>query len=260
MEEQINEEVKCQKKERKRKFYEKLVVATCVLNVILFFAFSRIDLFMQYGKEVLEIKSKLYTLEDIEYININNNDKANKVVLNNINIYLPDEFKLDIDESNEYCEVYKKNDNIITYDAGIKICDNYGLYLRESGIEDDDEFKEIMMKNNLNNTIDILKYYVDNIEYEPAFFDKENDLKLNYYVRNYTDNTIIEYDKFYFLEHDVNGIYYVHEDKENRVKNINRAFIKYNDKFYIINFENSNESYFNIDNIFDIISSIKSKK
>ena len=167
-----------------------------------------------------------------------------------MNIYLPEGFELDSFNSNEYCETYKKNYNKRTYDAEIKICDNYGAYLRNTGstgIEDDENFKKIMIENNLNNSVDIFKYYINNRDYEASFFDKENDLKLNYYVRKYTDNIITFYDNFYFLEKDVNGIYYVYEEKENVIgeDSINRAFIELNDKFYILNFKNNVKSWYN---------------
>ena len=119
-----------------------------------------------------------------------------------------------------------------------------------------------MKQKKLNNTVDVLKYYINNRDYEASFFDKEDDLKLNYYVRNYTDNIITFYDEFYFLENDINGIYYFYEEKENviGVDSVNRAFIEYNDKFYTISFTNKDVDYFNKDIVFEIISSIVTKK
>ena len=265
MDNQINENVREEKIEHKKKMLKTIFIFSIVLLIICFLLFCRISSYVKYGGDVYRIKSKLFTNEDIENVEIINNDKANKVVLNNMNIYLPEGFELDSYDSNEYCETYKKNYNKLTYDAEIKICDNYGSYLRNTGstgIEDDEDFKKIMNENNLNNSIDIFKYYINNRDYEASFFDKENDLKLNYYVRKYTDNIITFYDNFYFLGNDINGIYYVYEEKDNviGIDSVNRAFIELNDKFYILNFKNKEVNYFNKDIVFEIISSITNKK
>ena len=263
--EQLKEEIRQKKLERNRKILRIMFIVSIVFLIIGFLSFNRISLFVKYGGDVYRIKSKLFTNEDIENVDISSTDKANKVVLNNMNIYLPEGFELDSFFSNEYCETYKKNSNKNSYDAEIRICDNNGAYLRKigsTGIEDDEDFKKVMSENNLNNTVDVLKFYIDNRDYEASFFDKEKDLKLHYYVRNYTDNVISFYDNFYFLEKDVNGIYYVYEEKENviGVDSINRAFVECNDKFYTITFKNSEVDYFNRDIVFEIISSITNKK
>lgn len=263
--EQLKEEIRQNKLERNRKISRIMFIVSIVFLIIGFLSFNRISLFVKYGGDVYRIKSKLYSNQAIENIEIINNDKANKTVLNNLNIYLPEGFELDSFFSNEYCETYKKNSNKNSYDAEIKICDNNGAYLRKigsTGIEDDEDFKKVMNENNLNNTVDVLKYYINNRDYEASFFDKEDDLKLNYYVRNYTDNIITFYDEFYFLENDINGIYYFYEEKENviGVDSVNRAFVEYNDKFYIISFTNKDVDYFNKDIVFEIISSIVTKK
>lgn len=263
--EQLKEEIRQNKLERNRKISRIMFIVSIVFLIIGFLSFNRISLFVKYGGDVYRIKSKLYSNQAIDNIEIINNDKANKTVLNNLNIYLPEGFELDSFFSNEYCETYKKNSNKNSYDAEIKICDNNGAYLRKigsTGIEDDEDFKKVMNENNLNNSVDIFKYYINNRDYEASFFDKENDLKLNYYVRNYTDNIITFYDNFYFLENDINGIYYVYEEKDNviGVDSVNRAFIEYNDKFYILDFKNKEVNYFNKDIVFEIISSIVTKK
>lgn len=262
---QLNENVREEKKERKMKMLKTIFIVSTILLIICFLLFGRISSYVKYGGDVYRIKSKLFTNEDIEYVDIISTEKANKVVLNNLNIYIPEGFELDSFNSDEYCETYRKNYNKLTYDAEIKICDNYGSYLRNTGftgIEVDEDFKKIMNENNLNNSVDIFKYYINNKDYEASFFDKENDLKLNYYVRKYTDYIITFYDNFYFLENDINGIYYVYEEKDNMigVDSINRAFIELNDKFYILNFKNKEVNYFNKDIVFEIISSIITKK
>ena len=263
--EQLKENVREEKKEHKKNMLKIIFIVSTILLIICFLLFGRISSYVKYGGDVYRIKSKLFTNEDIEYVDIISTDKANKVVLNNMNIYLPEGFELDSFFSNEYCETYKKNSNKNSYDAEIKICDNNGAYLRKigsTGIEDDEDFKILMKQKKLNNTVDVLKYYINNRDYEASFFDKEDDLKLNYYVRNYTDNIITFYDEFYFLENDINGIYYFYEEKENviGVDSVNRAFIEYNDKFYTISFTNKDVDYFNKDIVFEIISSIVTKK
>ena len=259
--EQLKEEIRQKKLERNRKLIRLMPI---FILVYLIFA-SRFVTYRKYDGDDYGYLSGLYSNQNIESVEIINNDKANKIILNNLNIYLPEGFELDSYNSNEYCETYKKSSNKNSYDAEIKICDNNGAYLRKigsTGIEDDEDFKKVMSENNLNNTVDVLKYYIDILDYKASFFGKKKEMKLNYYVRYYTDHVIGKFDKFYFLENDINGIYYFYEEKEKFIStdSFNKAFVEYNDKFYTISFTNKDVDYFNKDIVFEIISSIVDKK
>lgn len=265
MDNQINEQLKEEIRQKKLERNRKLIILMPIFMLVGFIFASRFVTYRKYDGDDYGYLSGLYYKQNIESVEIINNYKANKTILNNLNIYLPEGFEIDSFNSNEYCETYKKNYNKLTYDAEIKICDNHGAYLRNTGstgIEDDEEFKKVMSENSLNNTVDVLKYYIDILDYKASFFGKKKEMKLNYYVRYYTDHVISKFDNFYFLENDVNGIYYVYEEKENviGVDSINRAFVECNDKFYILNFKNKEVDYFNRDIVFEIISSITNKK
>ncbi len=206
---------------------------------------------------------------EIKNIEVNNNGKANSKVLNNLNIYIPEGFELITDKAkfslvSDECNLYIKNfvdeDN---YGSFMTVCNSRWniknldyLDIRSTTLPWLD-INSLFDKYNINNTIDLVRFYEKNRDFKQNLFAKSDDIKINYIARVYTERVISASDNFYYLENDLNGYFdeYFLGDKYH-----NNAYLSFNDEYnedlYGISFWNSNDDYFNHDTVIEILSSI----
>ena len=124
--------------------------------------------------------NEMYKDTKINYIheNIENTVKGNTILTDwdhdepykqkNISYYIPEEYKLtkNIDDGAEsYCDTYIKKDSKGEKTGEIKICGHYGAHINvdlSSDILDYKEVGRLVKKYNINNVVDLIKYYEKN--------------------------------------------------------------------------------------------------
>lgn len=211
------------------------------------------------NKEEFPNNKEIYTLK------INSNDKANNEFseYGEFDIYIPDKFKLITDKAksnlvldacNFYVKGYRSNDE---FDAGILICyetkdniynlDYFGI---DSTLFPYLDVYKVLNKYNINNTVDLIKYYEKNYNVNKNIFTDSDYIKMNYIASQYVKTVLPSYDKFYYLDNDLEG--YLIENDDFYYLN----FYLGNDS-YKISFFNNKNNYFKYDNVIEIISSIK---
>lgn len=266
MENQINEQLK---EERRKKIKERRK-KTLILMFIMYFIMGIFAVTYVPKKRFLdthyvlpgdEFSYGFPYYDHIEEVDIINNGKANTVV-GNLNIYVPQGFVYSKRDSRTGCAKYINMTDYTKLNANFNICEKNGLFIKivdgYSTLEITDEVKNAFKENNLNNTLDVLRYTIKTKDFEPDFKTENKVIALNYYVKMHSSDVIEIYDNFYFLNNDLNGFYYDYKEREKNYidEDINIAYILIDDSFYEISFKNNLIEYFNNDNIFEILSSI----
>lgn len=178
--------------------------------------------------------------KEIYTLKIKSNDKAKSNMV--------------MDACNFYGKGHKSNDK---FDAGILICyetkdniynlDYFGI---ESTLFPYLDVYKVLNKYNINNTIDLIKYYERNYLVKENIFTDSDYIKVNYIASKYVKTVLSEYDKFYYLDNDLEGYMIENDDF------YYSTFYKCVDS-YRVSFFNNKENYFEYDNVVEIISSIK---
>lgn len=239
------------------------VVIYIIYKIFIISYYSSRNVINSYDREFPYVKN-IYSM------NIKNNDRANRVFngyYEDFNFYLPDGFELVTDKAksnlvqNE-CDLYLKNqtskDN---FAAAITICNRVdNIYnLARFGIEGTifplfDPYN-VLEKNNINNTMDIIKYYEKHYNDKINIFTNSNKIKMNYIGKTYTLSSIGSYDNFYYLSGNING-YLIELFNNNKNSFWNLIYYPNDESSFSILFYNNNEDYFNHDNVLKIIESI----
>lgn len=264
--EQLNEERRQMKKERKRKIIKNTLILMFFMYIIMaIFAVTYVPkkrfLDTHYVLPGDEYSSRFPYHDHIEEVDIINNGKANTVV-GNLNIYIPQGFVYSKRDSRTGCSKFINRMDYSKLNANFNICEKNELFITindgYSTLEITDEVKNAFKENNLNNTLDVLRYTIKTKDFEPDFKSENKVIALNYYVKMHSSDVIESYDNFYFLNNDLNGFYYDYKEREKIYidEDINIAYILIDDSFYEISFKNNEIEYFNNDNIFEILSSI----
>lgn len=218
------------------------------------FMYQDVDNRFPYNKEIYTIKIK-------------NNGKANKVFgasYDKINLYVPKEFELVTDKVSssfvmDNCDVYIKNPvNKSTFDSAILICerpyDNIGnldyFNIIPRGFPYLNEYK-VTEKYNVDNTLDLIKYYEKHYEDKLNIFTSSDEIKMKYLSGMYS-SLLPSYSKFFYLEKDLKG--YMTESVGGRAHY--QALLYFYDDVYSISFFNNNGDYFNYEKVLEILNSI----
>lgn len=210
--------------------------------------------------------------KEIMSVLIHYNGKANTNVFDKLDIYIPDDFKLVTDKAKsnfvmDECIPYIKNlEDDKSFDAMILVCrrsyDNLSN-LDYNGISSTLfpylDVYSLLDKYNINDTIDLIKFYEKNYKFKQNIFTSSDEIKINFIARQYVQLTLPTYDKFYYLSGGLKG--YSLEVYKNGY--YQQAVINYYDGYnrssYSISFHNRNEEYFNHENSFEILNSIYKK-
>lgn len=243
-------------------------IAFLIIAYILYKAFIVFFYYNQYKDETTDERTFPYN-KNIKTVQIHENGKANTKVLDAINIYIPDEFKLVTDKAKssfvtDNCVPFIKNlKDDKTFDAMILVCKMDGnIYnLDYHGIESTlfpwmDVFS-LLRKYNIKDTVDLVKFYEKNYNFKQNIFTSSDEIKMNYIARRYSQLTLPSYDNFYYLENDLKG-YSIETFRTYSKYHLQTRISKtrfYDERIYGISFFN-NEQYFNHDNSFEIINSI----
>lgn len=234
--------------------------------IIIYFMYKTFIIIYYDTRLISEDNDKVFpNNKEIYTLKINSNDKANNVFneYGKVNIYIPDKFKLITDKAksnmvmdacNFYVKGYESNDE---FDAGILVCyetkdniynlDYFGI---ESTLFPYLDVHKILNKYNINDTIDLIKYYERNYNVNENVFTDSNYIKMNYIASQYVKTVLPSYDKFYYLDNDLKGYLIENDDF-------------YYSTFYLgsdsyrVSFFNNQENYFEYDEVVEIISSIK---
>ncbi len=209
--------------------------------------------------------------KNIETVQIHNNGKANTTVLNEINIYIPGDFELITDKAKsklvmDNCEPYIKGrkDNG-AFDAMILVCErqfgnirNLDYHGIHSTLFPYMDVYSLLEKYRLYDSVDMIKFYEKYYNFKQNIFTSSDDIKINYIARKYVQTEIPTYDSFYYLENDVREYSTEHliNDKYFCQATVSYKDGYYNEKVYVISFNNNKEEYFNHENSFEIINSI----
>ena len=234
--------------------------------IIIYFMYKAFIIFYYDTRLVSEDNDKVFpNNKEIYTLKIKSNDKANNAFneYGKFNIYIPDDFELITDKAksnmvmdacNFYVKGHESNDK---FDAGILICyetkdniynlDYFGI---ESTLFPYLDVYKVLNKYNINNTIDLIKYYERNYLVKENIFTDSDYIKMNYIASKYVKTVLSEYDKFYYLDNDLEGYMIENDDF------YYSTFYKGVDS-YRVSFFNNKENYFEYDNVVEIISSIK---
>lgn len=216
-------------KRKKLKAYLNAVKRYLIL-IIVAYLFYRLYVFGFYG-----LLTK-YPIDDDEnsfpkHGNISNINVENKVMYNkefdhNIRIFIPEEYVLTTDKAKsalvkEDCDLYTKE--LVGYDdfdSYILICNDYenSIYNIEEklGINSNLLFSpnKILQEYNIDDQIDLIKYYEKHYNDKNNYFTPLNKIKLDYIAKMYKESTLSSYDKFYYLDGDLKG-YMVNWNNQN---------------------------------------------
>jgi len=245
--------------------------------MILFFIYLLYKIFIVYFyyKDYSKYNDKEFpNNKNIATIQIHNNFKSNSIVMNELNIYIPDGFELITDKTKslyvkDNCEPYIKGlKDKDVFDAMILVCDRSFDNidnLNHYGINDTlfpwMDVHLLLKKYEIHDIIDMVQFYERHNGFKQNIFTNSNDIKINYIVRKYVQTAFPSYDYFYYLENDLRG-YSIESMLDN--KYYLQTILSYNEgtfteNTYGISFYNGNEIYFNHENGFEIINSISKK-
>ena len=169
---------------------------------------------------------------------------------------------------NDDCEPYiKGNRSLNDFDAMILICHrthstdlgNIYYYGINSTLFPWVDVYRLFEKYDINDSVDLIKFYEKNYKFKQNIFTSSNDIKINYLARTYVSFTLPSYDYFYYLENDLRG--YVLETYRNDSNYFQETILSYKSGSYGeinygVSFMNNKEEYFNHDNSFKIVNSI----
>ena len=259
---------------KRNKTIKKFIILLIVI-FLLYFLYKAFIVYFYYKDNVIQSykDNKFPYNQNIYTIKINKNDMANTLVLDDLNIYIPEGFELVTDKAKssfvmDGCEPFiKGNRGTSDYDAVILVChasrvtnldnlDYHGIYNTFFPWLNIDLLRK---KYQIEDSIDLIKFYEKNYKFKQNIFTSSDDVKINFVARNYANLTIPSYDEFYYLENDLRGY------SIEKIRNDNSYFQvttlsfdngNYNEINYGISFYNKNEEFFNHENSFEIISSI----
>lgn len=276
LEENIVNTIDYNNKKRNKKFIKYICIILFVL--ILYFIYKAFIISYYDSRIVTDHYDRVFPYnKNIFNLNVKNNKRANTLFndYEKLNFYLPDGFELVTDKSksnfvqNE-CDLYLKNyTNKDEFDASIIICNRNDTIHNLERIEIRDSFfplfitNNILEKNNINSSMDIIRYYENHYDDKFNIFSDSNKIKMNFIGKNYSLLSMGDYDNFYYLNGDSNG--YLTEVLPN-YKNMgnyawgmgtwNSVYYYNNDVSFSITFHNKNVEYFNHDNVLEIIESV----
>ena len=273
LEENIVNTIDYNNKKRNKKIIRCIIVI--VIIAILYILYKLFIIYYYDKRNVSESYNDRFPYnKNIQEIEIVNNNKANKVFEKEINIFIPDDFELTTDKAKtilveDDCDLYVKNlTDKNTYDASIKICNRFGddiFNLEHFEIRNSLfpylNVNKLLKEYNINNTIDLLKYYEKTYDEKYNIFTSSNKIKMHYIAKEYSLSSVPPYDNFYYLNGNLKG--YLTEWNNNNKLYYNIVFYtnqdKYNQNAYNIQLYNYNEGYFNHENILEIVNSIYKK-
>lgn len=275
LEENIVSTIDYNNKKRNKKIRKFIIfIVVIILIYILYKAFIA---YVYYADHTVYEDNTFPINKNIETVQIHNNDMANQKVLDNdLNMYIPDGFELITDRAKsslvrDNCEPYikglKDNNN---FDAMILMCHSSVPYdignMEHLGIKNTIfpwmDVYSLLEKYNIHNSVDLIKFYENNYDFKQNLFTSSDDIKINYIARNYATLTIPSYDNFYYLEKDLRG--YTIEYEKGEKKYFQQTVLSYKggrigETNYSMSFLNNKEEYFNHENTFEIISSISKR-
>lgn len=269
LEENFVDAIEYNNKIRNKKF--KRLIIMIIVIAVLYFLYKLFMIFYFDTRFVGEESNREFPInEEIYTIDIKNNSLANKKFdeYDQINVYVPDEFELVTDKVKsglvmDDCDLYMKNQKEKeVFDAAILICHEYkdNIYnLDYYGIESTlfpflDVYKTLE-KYDIYSTLDLIKYYEKNYDKRSNnVFTSSSKIKMDYIADRYVRTVIPTYDKFYYFDNDLRGYMTETGNNSNRVHYQARFYI--GDNSYGISFFNNEESYFEYDNVTEIMSSI----
>ncbi|MBQ8535331.1 MAG: helix-turn-helix domain-containing protein [Bacilli bacterium] len=259
---------------KRNKTIKKFIILLIVIFLLYFLYKAFIVYFYYKDNVVYSYKDNKFPYnQNIYTIKINKNDMANTLVLDDLNIYIPEGFELVTDKAKssfvmDGCEPFiKGNRDTSDYDAVILVChasrvtnldnlDYHGIYNTFFPWLNIDLLRK---KYQIEDSIDLIKFYEKNYKFKQNIFTSSDDVKINFVARNYANLTIPSYDEFYYLENDLRG--YSIEKIRNDDSYFQDTILSfsngnYNEINYSISFYNKNVEFFNHENSFEIISSI----
>lgn len=151
---------------------------------------------------------KYMNYNDYEEKNIKTDKSLSNTKIGKANIYLPDGFTNKNEIRENYIIYYLENEDTNNYTAEIIISNNVPFCIYDDGERRlRKDFKEFLNDNNLNNNMELVKYYYDNINNYNIFTSK-NKTELIYLSQRCTRNTFMseKSDKIYLLNGDIKGI------------------------------------------------------
>lgn len=275
LEENIVSTIDYNNKKRNKRIRKCIILI--ILLIVIYLLYKIFIAYFYYKDYTTHEDNRFPFNQNIETVQIHNNDMANQKVLdNNLNMYIPKEFELITDRAKsslvrDNCEPYIKglvdNNN---FDAMILICSSSVPYdignIEHIGIKNTIfpwmNVYSLLKKYNIHDSVDLIKFYENNYDFKQNLFTSSDDIKINYIVRNYVNTTIPSYDTFYYLEKDLRG--YTIEYEKGEKSYFQQTVLSYKggiigESNYSISFLNNKEEYFNHENTFEIISSISKR-
>ena len=259
---------------KKRNKKIKRFIGLIIFILIIYFLYKAFIAYV-YFKDYTEHEDNSFPYnQNIDLYRVNNNGMANRSVFDNeLNIYIPEGFELVTDKAKsnfviDDCEPYiKGNRSLNDFDAMVLIChrthsidlgniDYYGI---NSTLFPWLDVYRLFEKYDINDSVDLIKFYEKNYKFKQNIFTSSNDIKINYLARTYVSFTLPSYDYFYYLENDLSG--YVLETYRNDSNYFQETILSYKsggygEINYGVSFMNNKEEYFNHDNSFEIVNSI----
>ena len=249
------------------------IIIVIILLIIIYLVYKAFIMF--YYKDYSKPNENSFPYnQNIKTISIYHNDLANtKVLHGDLTMNIPEGFKLITDKEKssfvrDGCEPYVKGYiDSNNYAAMIFVCDakksidlgNIDYHGINSTLFPYMNVYPLLEKYNIQDSIDLIKFYQKHYNFKQNLFTSGDDIKINYIARLYSHYVVSMYDTFYYLENDLRG--YTIEHEKNEGKYFQQTVLSYrdgtfNENDYRISFYNNNEEYFNHKNTFEIISSI----
>ena len=273
LEENIVSTIDYNNKKRNKKIRKFIII---IIVLLLFYILYKIFITYIYYKDNTQHEDNTFPInQNIENINIENNGKSNtQVYYDMLNMYIPDDFEMITDKAKSNFVI----DNCVPYVKGLKDRDNFDAMIlicvnpiditnmEKLGINSTifpwlDTYS-LLRKYNINDSVDLIKFYEKNYNFKQNLFTSSDDIKMNYIAREYVTLILPAYDTFYYLNNDLRGFsieYYKNKGKSY----FNHTVLTFpapagvlGESKYEISFTNGQEEYFNHDNSFEIINSI----
>ena len=247
LEENIVSTIDYNNKKRNKKI--KRFIGLIIFIFIIYILYKAFITYFYYKDNTVPEDNAFPYNENIDTYRVKNNGMANKGVLNKeLNIYIPEEFKLVTDKSKssfvmDDCEPYiKGNRSSSDFDAMILVChrthsidlgnlDYYGI---NSTLFPWLNIYSLFEKYNIEDSVDLIKFYEKNYKFNQNIFTSSDDIKMNYLARTYVSFTLPSYDYFYYLENDLRG--YVLETYRNNSNYFQETILSYGYSYGEINY------------------------
>jgi len=249
-----------------------------LLIVIIYGLYKAFIAYIYYKDRTVHEDNTFPINQRIETMSIENNGLANtQVYYDTFNMYIPEGFELVTDKAKsnfvmDNCVPYVKGlKDKNTFDAMILICVNSMdiTNMEDLGIRNTIfpwmNTYSLLRKYNIHDSVDLIKFYEKNYQFNANLFTSSDEIKMNYIARNYVTLTLGSYDTFYYLNNDLRG-YSIEYYKSKGKSYFNQTVLTFpttagvfGEAKYGITFANGQEEYFNHDNSFEIISSISKR-